>query len=89
MKRLVKSQVCCFICSTIWACVLPIRMTFLQQTCSACSKQNLSCGTLTTDITEVSRSCKLSNEDIAETEGLRDVAMATDFGIKIAITGFV
>jgi len=32
---------------------------------------------------------KLSNEDIAEIAGLRDVAMATDFGTKIDITGFV
>jgi len=32
---------------------------------------------------------KLSNEDIAEIEGLRDVAMATNFGTKIAIIGFV
>jgi len=32
---------------------------------------------------------KLSNENIAEVEGLRDVAMATNFGTKIAITGFV
>ena len=32
---------------------------------------------------------KLSNEDIAEIERLRDVAMATKFGTKIAITGFV
>ena len=32
---------------------------------------------------------KLSNEDIAEIEGLRDVAMATKFGTKIAISGFV
>jgi len=31
----------------------------------------------------------LSNEDILEIEGLRDVAMATNFGTKIAITGFV
>jgi len=31
----------------------------------------------------------LSNEDIFEIEGLRDVAMATNFGTKIAITGFV
>jgi len=30
----------------------------------------------------------LSNEDIAEIEGLRDVAMATNW-TKIAITGFV
>ena len=28
-------------------------------------------------------------QDIAETEGLRDVVMATNFGTKIAITGFV
>ena len=32
---------------------------------------------------------KLSNENIAEIEGLRDVAMATNFGTKSAITGFV
>ena len=32
---------------------------------------------------------KLSNEDRAEIEGLRDVAMATNYGTKIAITGFV
>jgi len=32
---------------------------------------------------------KLSNEDILDIEGLRDVAMATNFGTKIAITGFV
>ena len=32
---------------------------------------------------------KLSNEDITEIEGLRDVAMATNFGTKIVITGFV
>jgi len=32
---------------------------------------------------------KLSNEDIAEIEGLSDDAMATNFGTKIAITGFV
>jgi len=32
---------------------------------------------------------QLSNERIAEIEGLRDVAMATNFGTKIAITGFV
>jgi len=31
----------------------------------------------------------LSNEDIAEIEGLRYVAMATNFGTKIDITGFV
>jgi len=31
---------------------------------------------------------KLSNEDTAEIEGLRDVAMATNFGIKIVIIGF-
>ena len=30
---------------------------------------------------------KLSNEDTAEIESLRDVAMATNFGTKIAITG--
>ena len=29
---------------------------------------------------------KLSDENIAEIEGLRDVAMATNFGTKIAIT---
>jgi len=32
---------------------------------------------------------KLSNEDMAEIEGLRDVAMATNFVIKIAKTSFV
>ena len=32
---------------------------------------------------------KLSNEDIAVIEGLRDVAMATNFGTTIAVTGFV
>ena len=32
---------------------------------------------------------KLSNEDIAEIECQRVVAMATNFGTKIAITGFV
>jgi len=32
---------------------------------------------------------KLSNEDVAKVERLRDVAMATSFGTKIAITGFV
>jgi len=32
---------------------------------------------------------KLSDDDIAEIEGLRDVAMAANFGTKIAITGFV
>jgi len=32
---------------------------------------------------------QLSNEDIAKMEGLRDVAMVTNFGTKIAITGFV
>jgi len=32
---------------------------------------------------------KLSNEDIAEIEGLRDVAMATNFRTNIAITGIV
>ena len=32
---------------------------------------------------------KLSNEDIAEIEGLRDVAVVTNFGTKIAITGFL
>jgi len=31
---------------------------------------------------------KLYNEDIPEIEGLRDVAMATNFGTKIAITGY-
>jgi len=32
---------------------------------------------------------KLSNGDIAEIDGLRDVAMATNFWTEIAITGFV
>jgi len=32
---------------------------------------------------------KLSDEDIADLEVLSDVAMATNFGTKIAITGFV
>jgi len=32
---------------------------------------------------------QLSNEGMAEIEGLRDVAMATNFGTEIAITGFV
>jgi len=32
---------------------------------------------------------KLSDDDIAENEGLRDIAMATNFGTKVAITGFV
>jgi len=32
---------------------------------------------------------KLSNEDIVDFEVLRDVAMATNFKIKIAINGFV
>jgi len=32
---------------------------------------------------------KLSNEDIAEIGGLRDVAMATNFGTKIEMCGFV
>ena len=32
---------------------------------------------------------KLTDEDIAEIECLRVVAMATNFGTKIAITGFV
>jgi len=32
---------------------------------------------------------KLSDEDIAEIERLRVVAMATNFGTKFAITGFV
>jgi len=32
---------------------------------------------------------KLSHEDIADFEVLRDVAIATNFGSKIAITGFV
>ena len=32
---------------------------------------------------------KLSSEDIVEIEGLKDVVMATNFGTKIAITGFV
>jgi len=40
-------------------------------------------------IPEVGFRVKISNEDIAEIEGLRDVAMATNFGTKIAITGFV
>jgi len=31
----------------------------------------------------------LCNEDITKIEGLRNVAMATNFGYKIAITGFV
>jgi len=31
----------------------------------------------------------LSNEHIAEIKGLRDIAMATNFRTKIAITGFV
>ena len=31
----------------------------------------------------------LSDDDIAEIEGLKDVAMETNFGTKIAITGFV
>jgi len=30
---------------------------------------------------------KLSNEDIAEIEGLRDVAMATNFGTTLAANG--
>jgi len=30
---------------------------------------------------------QLSNEDIAKIEGLRDVVMSTNFGMKIAITG--
>jgi len=30
---------------------------------------------------------KLSNEDIAEIEGLRDVAMATSFGTALAANG--
>ena len=30
---------------------------------------------------------KLSNEDIAEIEGLRDVAMATNFGTALAANG--
>jgi len=32
---------------------------------------------------------KLSDEDIADFEVLRKVAMATNFGTKIAVTGFV
>ena len=32
---------------------------------------------------------KLSNEDIADIKGLRDVVMAATFGNKIAITGFM
>jgi len=32
---------------------------------------------------------KLSDEDIADFEVLRAVAITTNFGIKIAITGFV
>jgi len=32
---------------------------------------------------------KLSDEDIADLEILRNVAQATNFGTKIAITGFV
>jgi len=32
---------------------------------------------------------KLCNEDIAEIDGLRDVAMGTNFGTEIAITGYV
>jgi len=32
---------------------------------------------------------KLLNEDIADIEGLTNVAMATNFGTKIAIIGFV
>jgi len=32
---------------------------------------------------------KLSSEDITEIEGLNDVAMATNFGSKMAITGFM
>ena len=32
---------------------------------------------------------KLSNDDIAEIQCLRVVGMATNFGTKIAITGFV
>ena len=32
---------------------------------------------------------KRSDEDIAEIEDLRDVSMATNFGTKIGITGFV
>jgi len=32
---------------------------------------------------------KLSNKDIVEIEGLRDVAMAINFGTKIATSGFV
>jgi len=32
---------------------------------------------------------KLSSEDIVEIEGLRDVSVATNFGTKIVITGFL
>ena len=32
---------------------------------------------------------RLSDEDIAKIECLRVVAMATNFGTKIAVTGFV
>jgi len=32
---------------------------------------------------------KLSDEDIAEIQCLRVVAMATNFGTEIAVTGFV
>jgi len=32
---------------------------------------------------------KLSDEDIAEIECLRVIAMPTNFGTKIAVTGFV
>jgi len=31
----------------------------------------------------------LSNDNIAKIEGLRGIAMATNFGTKIAITGFM
>jgi len=31
---------------------------------------------------------KLSDEDVVDFEVLRDVAMTTNFGTKIAITGF-
>jgi len=32
---------------------------------------------------------RISDKETAEIEGLSDVAMATNFGTKIAITGFV
>jgi len=32
---------------------------------------------------------RLSDKDIAEVKGLKDVAMATNFGTKFAINGFV